>query len=269
MKLSKKNNIVVLFVVILFVVILMLLTRGSKNKPLEEPVRRSLTPTAGFFSNIGFWFDDKFSFVKEMGGLKKQNQQLFEEIINLKGRLARIEEIEKENEELRAQIELAPRDKFSLISAMVIGKDLKNQEETAHLNRGKKDGIKEQMAVIVGEGILVGKVSRVFKTSCDVELLINRASKINAEIVKNGARGIARGQFGTSLVLDMIPQTVKIERGDTVITSGIGGLLPRGLLIGYTQSATPTSDQLFQKTSLILPSQMDKLMVVWIVEGEK
>lgn len=269
MRFSKKNNLVILFAVVLIAVIFMLFTRGAKQKPLEGSVRRGVTPAAGFFSGVGFWFNDKFSFVSEIGNLKNQNKELFEENLKLKGKLAELEEVEQENKEIRQQIDLAPRDKYSLISALVVGKDLRSQSEEIHLNRGRRDGVKEQMAVVVGEGVLIGKVSKVFETSCDVELLINRSSKVNAEIVKNGSKGIARGQFGTSLVLDMIPQTVKIEHGDTIITSGVGGLLPRGLLIGYTQEATPTSDQLFQKTSLILPVQFDKIRMVWIVEAGK
>lgn len=269
MKLSKKSNLAILCIVILVVVIFMFLGRNARNKPLEGPVRRVSTPVAGFFAGIGVWADEKFSFVTEIGSLKRQNKELFQESANLKGRLARLEDVERENEELREQINLAPRDKYSLISALVVGKDLKDQNEVIHLNRGKRDGVKNHMAVIVGEGVIIGKVSKVFETSCNVELLINRNSKINAEITKVSAKGIARGQFGTSIVLDMIPQAIKIEHGDSVITSGVGGLLPRGLLIGYTQDATPTSDQLFQKTSLIIPFRIDKLRVVWVVESEK
>ncbi len=249
--------------------ILMFFNRNAKNKPLESPIRSAANPVAKFFSGIGVWSDDKFSFLTEIGSLKNQNKTLFEDNAKLKAKIAKLEDVEKENEELRNQIKLAPREKYSLISALVVGKDLKDQGEMIHLNRGKKDGIKEQMAVIVGEGIFIGKVLEVFENSCDVELLINRNSKINAEIIKTGAKGIARGQFGTSIVLDMIPQAVKIEHGDAVITSGVGGILPRGLLIGYTQEPIPTSDQLFQKTSLILPFQLDKLRVVWIVDGKK
>lgn len=269
LRLSKKNNLAILFAVILVMTIFMFLGRNSEKKPLEGPARRVSTPIAGFFSGIGVWANEKFSFVTEIGNLKKQNKQLFQESIDLKGRLARLEDVEKENEELRMQIDLAPRKEYSLISALVIGKELENQDEVIHLNKGARDGIKNHMAVVVGDSVIVGKVSKVFETSCNVELLINRNSKINAEITKTSAKGIARGQFGTSIVLDMIPQTVKIERGDSVITSGVGDLLPRGLLIGYTEEATPTSDQLFQKTSLIIPFQIDELRVVWVIEGEK
>ncbi len=268
MKLSKRSNITILFIVIFLTMIIMFFGRKSDKKPLESSVRSATNPIAGFFSGVGLWVDDKFSFVVEIGNLKKENKSLFEENINLKANIARLEDMENENEELRNQIDLAPREKYSLISALVVGKDLKEQGEMIHLNKGGKDGIKEQMAVIVGEGIFVGKVSEVFEKSCNVELLINRNSKINAELIKAETKGIARGQFGTSIVLDMIPQAVKIEQGDTVITSGVGGLLPRGFLIGYTQEATPTADQLFQKTSLVLPFQPDELRAVWVVRGE-
>lgn len=269
MKLSKKNNLAILFIVILCALIFMFLGRNAKNKPLENAVRTTTSPVARFFSGIGIWADDKFSFITDISSLKKENKALFEENLAIKAKNAKLADVEKENEELRKQIDLAPREKYSLISALVVGKDLKNQTETIHLDKGAKDGIKEQAAVIVGEGIFVGRVSEVFDNSCNVELLINANSKINAEVVGSGAKGIARGQFGTSIVLDMIPQALKVEREDAVITSGVGGLLPRGLLIGYTQDMTPTADQLFQKTSLILPFQIDKLRMVWVVEGEK
>lgn len=269
MNFSKRSSVGILIAVILIAVIAMFLNRKNQEKPLESVVRKASAPPATFFSKFGSWTSDKFSFLTEIGTLKRDNQNLFEENVNLKAQIAKLEDVKNENNELRAQIELAPREEFELTSAFLIGRDLDLQSEVVHLNRGKRDGIEEQMAVIIGDGVLIGKVIKVLEASCDVELLISRSSKVNAEIVKKETKGIARGQFGTSIVLDMIPQAIKIEKGEPIITSGVGGILPRGLLIGYTQEATPTADQLFQRSTLELPFQMDKLRMVWIVTGIK
>jgi len=69
--------------------------------------------------------------------------------------------------------------------------------------------------------------------------------------------------------MDLIPQASEVKEGQTVITSGLGGIYPRGLLIGYVQKTEITVDQLFQKASLNLPIDFKNLRMVWIIKNAK
>ncbi|MEA2006669.1 MAG: rod shape-determining protein MreC [Patescibacteria group bacterium] len=269
MKTTPRKKIIVLAVVVLAMFLFAFLSRDRQQKPFVGLFQSVIKPFSCFFSAAGGWTGERVSFFGSIGELKTDNEKLLEENMNLKSQLANFQDVKKENEQLRKQIDLAPRGEYDLEAAIVIGKDLSGQTEFVYIDKGSKHRIKEQMAVIVGEGTLIGKISKTFPTTSQVELLFGKNSKVNAEIVESGAKGIVRGQYGTAAVLDMIPQTFEINKGDSVITSGVGNLMPRGLLIGYTQDPVATADQLFQQASLVFPVQIQTIRVVWVVRGAK
>lgn len=257
------------YVALAIALILFLIFNKATQKPGEGLIHGTTKPIARFFSNTGRWFGQQYGFFSSIGTMKRDNELLIEENIKLKSQIALLNDIKNENMELKKQIELAPRDEYDLRAAMVIGRDLSGATESMMIDIGKAQGVKEQMAVVVNEGVLVGKVKKVMRSTSFVEFLTSNDSRVNAEIIETGAKGISRGQFGTSVTLDMIPQTVEIKKGDSVITSGVGSILPRGLLIGYTQDAVATADQLFQQTSLISPVDYENTRVVWVVFNKK
>ncbi len=250
-------------------VIVFAIFHNSSKKPFEGFVHAITKPFSCFFSDAGRFTYNRFSFFSSIGTLKKDNSRLFEENLKLKSQIALLGDIKKENNELRKQIELAPRDSFKLKAAMVIGRDMSGLSDDFIIDAGSNGGVREQMAVVVGEGILIGKVKKALKATSYVELIRSKNSRVNAEITESGAKGIVRGQYGTSVIIDMIPQTVEINKGDPIITSGVGSILPRGLLVGYAQDPMPTADQLFQQASLILPVDYESIRMVWIVTSVK
>ncbi|MFO7807263.1 MAG: rod shape-determining protein MreC [Candidatus Moraniibacteriota bacterium] len=269
MKDQFKNNANYIVAFVLIVILLFLFLNNSQKKPLQATVQFLSAPFAGFFSKSGYWFEEKVDFFSSIGELKEENQELYKENLHLKSELAKLKDVENENDKLRSQIELAPRDDYDLEAATVLGRDLINGKEALYLNKGKKSGIEKDMPLIVNEGVLIGRVAKVFSGSCEVELILNKEGQINAEIVESETKGIVHGEYGTSVVMDMIPQSVEIESDQTVITSGLGGTYPRGLLIGYTKDSITTSDQLFQKVSLNLPVEIDNTRIAWIVKEVK
>lgn len=268
MKSLLQNRLFFYIAIILITVGVIFVSKKAVDKG-EGVVFTVVKPFAGFFSNTGYWFQNKIDFVSSIGSLKKENEKLFEENLRIQSRLAELKEIESENEDLRKQLDLSPRDKFELETALIIGRDLNQSNEIVYLDKGEKNGIKMGMPVIVNEGILVGKVSKVFNRTSEVELILDQKIKINAEIQEMEAKGIVHGEYGTSVVMDMIPQTIEINTGDTIITSGLGNSMPRGLLIGYIKDLSPTADKLFQKTSISLPVSFEKIRTVSVIKNIK
>jgi rod shape-determining protein MreC len=122
------------------------------------------------------------------------------------------------------------------------------------------------MPVIISEGILIGKIEKVFSGSCEARLILDSEIKVNAEILESQTKGIVHGEYGSSVVMDMIPQSIEIKKDETVVTSGLSGTFPGGLLIGYVKDVTTTADQLFQKASLNLPIEIDEARMAWVVK---
>ena len=247
--LLKKNYFLFAILVIAFGFIIFL-AKDKEEKPLESLVHTVIKPFALFFSASGSYLNEKISFFSSIGELKRENERVLKENTDLKIQIARLRDVENENTKLREELDLAPRDKYDLEAALIIGKNLGKKEDIVYISKGKKSGIKKGMAVVVEKGILIGKVSKVLNYNAEVELILNKNIQINAEIQESEAKGIVHGEYGTAVILDMIPQTMEVKSGDTVITSGLGGNFPRGLLIGYTKEAMATPDKLFQKSSL-------------------
>ncbi len=253
----------------LLLILLILFFNSKQKKPLQSISNVVAKPFARIFSGAGFWLNKKIYFISSIGELKNQNEQLFNENLKLKAELVGRNETENENRILREEIGLMAQNDFETEACFILGQTLSQNRKVIYLDKGSANGIKKGMPVIIGGGILVGKTSKIYKTSSEVELVLDRNNKINAEVQEIQVKGIVQGEYGTSSTINMIPQTAEIESGQTVITSGLGDVYPRGLLIGYVGRIEMTVDQLFKKASLELPVQFKNLRMVWIIKGKK
>lgn len=260
---NKKNNRLWLFLGILILIFFI----SRSLKPVESLTLTISKPFASFFSETGHWFNQKLSFFSDIGEIKNENQDLVNENLKLKYQLVKLREIETENEIFRKELELKKKSEFDLLASMIIGLDLAGDRKIIYLDKGEEDGLKVGDPLIVGEGILVGQISEANSRSSKAELILDKNIKINAEIQENQIKGIVQGRHGTSANMEMIPQTADLKKGQTVITSGLGGGLPRGLLIGYIEDYQMTVDQLFQTASLKLPVDFKNLRMIWVVKS--
>jgi len=223
-------------------------------------------PVGQLFSTIGWEVRNKFKFLTSIGELKTHNQKLFDENLELKAEIAKLSEIKKENDILRKEIDLAPRDKYQLEMAMVIGWESGKNSEVIYINKGRKNGLEKGMAVLVGKGILIGKIIDTTTNTAKIQLITDKNFKVNAKLVESNGHGVVFGQYGTSAKMKMIPQTIKINKGDSIVTSKLSDNFKSDLLIGYVQEVATTSDGLFQEVSISLPKELENLHLVQILK---
>lgn len=208
-------------------------------------------------------------FVGSIGQLKEENKKLIIENERFLQELAMLVDTKNENEDLRKQLGLLPRDQFELLAANVIGQDPNGMGNWIEIDKGSGDGITEGMPVIISKSALIGRVSEVALKNAKIILLTNPKSVINVATTQAGAKGVARGEYGLGITFDMILQTDSIQGGDDVVTSGIGGGLPRGLYVGTVQNVHSSDDHLFQQATIISPIQISKLQFVFVVMGNR
>lgn len=252
------------WVILIGFILIIFISRGLK--PLESGVFIVIKPVATFFSGAGNWFGEKFSLFSNIKEIKETNEELSNENLKLKFQLSEFKETENENQILREELDLREKREFNSEESLIIGQNLSENRRIIYLDKGSKDGIKAGSPVIVGEGILVGQISKVYLNGSEAELILDKNIRINSEIQENQIKGIIQGRYGTTVNMEMIPQTAELEKGQTVITSGLGGKFPRGLLIGYVDSYRLTVDQLFQSVSLKLPVDFNDLRIVGIIK---
>jgi len=228
---------------------------------LTQPVTKPIVSAGKSVTNF-------FSFFGSVGSLSQKNKQLEEDVRNLKSQLASKGELENENSILRQEIGLLPRGQFNLVPAEVLFSDPSNLVQFVLINKGKKNGVSEGMAVLAS-GILVGRVVEVSGDSSKVLLATDSTSAIPAMIQQTRVPGILKGQIGSSLLMDLIPQGEQIKPGDLVVTSGLGETFPKGILVGEIESVKAQENQPLQQAQVRTLLNFKKLEIVEIVIGVK
>jgi rod shape-determining protein MreC len=235
-----------------------------------NPIRSVIFVVASPFEKIAYSLSTKISgignFLSSIGQLSAENEKLLKDNQILSIENVKLQNVENENNQLREQLGMLPKNKFELVPASVIGVDTKGIGSWIEIDKGSKDGLSEGMAVIVSKGILIGKVQAVGISTAQIQLITNPKSTINVMTSKNGSMGIVKGEYGLGMILDMVLQSDQLNVGDSLVTSGIGGNLPKGLYVGTLQEVHPSDDHLFQQATVVSPAQISKLQFVFVIK---
>lgn len=222
-------------------------------------------PIAVFFKYSQVIVSDTVHSVARIGSLKRENAHLSSEVILLRSRVAELEDMERENDQLRSEIQVASRRPEKVATALVVGYDSRGSGNWILINKGSRDGVVLGMTVIFGENVLVGRIEEVLESVAKVSLITHPKSVFNAHTVETQARGVVRGKFGIGIILDSVLQTESIREGDTVVTSEWGEQYPPGLYVGTVNQVGISSDGLFQQATLSSPINFFDIRSVSII----
>ena len=134
------------------------------------------------------------------------------------------------------------------------------------INRGSDSGLEKGMAVIAGQGVVIGKVGEVYSDYSKVLLLTDNKSKVAATIQNlEKTTGLVEGQFGLSLAMTNIPQDQEVKAGDLIVTSGLEGKIPKDLLIAKVDNVNQVESEIFKTAILSSIISFDNLSYVLVV----
>lgn len=190
-----------------------------------------------------------------------ENKILREKIAEYKTLAFEVQELKKENEQLRSTLDIqdSPRD-FDIIHATVISRSPERWIDQVTINRGSQHGVEKNMAVITADG-MIGKINTVSNLTANVQLLtgLDQLNRISAMISRENDDNV----FGlierfdketNSLVFRIIDESDKnIEEGELIVSSNVGGLFPTGLTIGTIKEVVPDQYGL-TKMALVKPT---------------
>ncbi len=265
-----KGFITWLFIVV--AVLLLLNLPGPVSYWTKSCIREGVAPLQQVFSQLGVRIRESSLVFRGLGGILKKNRELSEEIIHLRSKVRELEAVEGENIRLRSQLHFAQRSSRRLIPAEVIGRDVNDWWRSMRINGGTRDGIVSESAVITSEG-LVGKTVDVSRRITEVLLLSDPKNKVSAQISRSGAFGVLEGT-GTPLDgcalcrMSFINKNASVRVGDEVMTSGLGGVYPQGLVIGYVESVEMDEAGLYQAATVIPKVDVSVLRYVFVVSEE-
>ncbi|MBF8281847.1 MAG: Cell shape-determining protein MreC [Anaerolineales bacterium] len=191
-------------------------------------------------------------------------------------------ELEAENARLKAQAAAAAEDRATLsalsqlldyartqpenkyLAANVIGLDPSPFLNYLILDRGSDAGVTSGMSVVTDQG-LVGRVVEVTATSAKVQLIVDAASAVNALLQASRERGVVVGQLAGGLEMQNISQQTKLAPDDVVLTSGLGGKFPPGVIIGTVNAVQKLNYEVLQKADITPAVDFNRLEIVLII----
>lgn len=218
--------------------------------------------TAGFFGNI-----------EELKEVYEQNKVLKSRLSEYGQMHQEITSLREQNKELKAQLhklddpDLAD---YSIIQSQIIARSPDGWNKQITINKGSKDGVKENMAVITAKG-MVGKIDSVNPFSSTVQLVsdLDRTNLISAVVQgHSNIHGMVGGYDPKkkALLFKLIPYDAKLKKGQTVVTSGLGGTFPSGLIIGKVKDVSPDPQGL-TKIAYVKPSaDLETIYNVMVVD---
>lgn len=241
---------------------------GGFFSPIRQIAWYVLMPFVGATHSFGLYISDIRHTLSSIGDLKDENARLYEENQKCQSSAVSFQDIKKENEYLRSQFNLLPRDRYVFENAAVTGYGPNETDSWLMINKGIRDGIRDGMPVVVYGTILIGKVEDAQYASSRIRLLTNSESVVNVHTVESRSKGIAKGRFGIGMMLDMVLQADVIKNGDQVVTSELGSGYPEGLFVGEIQNIHPSENSLYQQATIISPVSFTDIRVVSIIQSE-
>jgi len=185
--------------------------------------------------------------------VKEENNRLKQQLLDMEEKLSEHIENSVQFRRLRDQMLFARKNPLEKIYAEIIGESSDNIHNIHFINRGSYQKVQRNYIVIRKEG-LVGRIHSVSPFQSSVQLMIDHRNRVPALIQRNRVRGLI---YGTQAGIEMrqINQHAKIKIGDRVISSGLGGLYPKGILIGWVSEIRHQQHELFK--TAILESAVD------------
>lgn len=208
-----------------------------------------------------------FAWASDLGVSRSELQQLRDQNDRLRARVAALEEAKLENVRLRDLLRLAQVRDLESVGARVIGRPSSEWEGVITIDRGSADGIRAGMPVLGPQGLL-GQTVQVAPGSAKVRLITDQRSGVAAKVQRSRAEGIVKGSIDGRLTLDFVSVETTVKPGDVVITSGIGGVYPKGIVIGDVTEVRNEANALFQFIRLKPAGSLGGLEDVLVLIGE-
>ena len=258
----------IVVLIILVAANILLLTVSSRSRlPTSDVGPVAITIVGPFQKIVSLTMDRVHNVWKHYFNLisvAKENERLKKALGEAAERINQCSEIEISNERLRSFLNFQKTYTSEVLAAEVIAKDPSAWFKTIVIDKGKNSGVEKGAPVVVPEGI-AGQIIEVADDYSKVLLIIDRNSAVDALVQRTRARGIIKGESMNQCVLEYALRKHDISVGDTIVSSGLDGVYPKGLRIGEVSEVTRRSSGIFQEVVVIPYVDFEKLEEVLVV----
>jgi len=195
---------------------------------------------------------------------REENLRLKEELITTRFKLESLKEAQRENQRLRRALGFAEEIEYYTILAEVVGRGTPRMPSSIMVNAGAAQGVVVGLPVIDESGV-VGKILSVYNNSSVVQFINDPNSRISALDARSRVQGIISSKSGGQLIMENVPLDADIRQGDAIISSGLGGIFPTGLLIGRIKRVSIPQSGLFSIVEISPAAELSILEEVFII----
>lgn len=254
-------------VVVVCLLFLTLQTRGQSYRAADV-LAVVTTPVQTFLARVNRTAFGLWSTYLDWKNVRAENLRLRNEVQRLRVEGLRVDDVIAENGRLRQLLALQERLPITTLSGEIIAREWGGWVRSLTVNRGRRDNIARLTAVIAPEG-LVGRVVDVRPGSAVVQVLTDPASTVGGHVVRTRTPGIVEGDpRGTIRFKYLAREGSGIQVGDVIVTSGVGGLSPRGIPIGRVRAIDDRGSALFHYALLSPVVDFARIDEVLLLVGE-
>ena len=236
----QKHGLWVLFAAAVIAVGLALMSVFSNtSSPLANVANVIASPFRSAYTSVADWFNDKQNYYQDNTGLKEENAALKKQLAEMEAAIRQAEKDSAENERLKQLLGLKaqrPDLTSDLQAAMITEHTVTNWTSSLTIDKGTRHGLEVNDCVISETGALVGLISEVGTNWATILTLVDTDTSLGAQVFRTNDLGLAQGNFSLMgekrLRLEYLPADCSLLGGDLVVTSGLGGFYPAGLVIG-------------------------------------
>lgn len=230
------------------------------------PVSAKETLSSAMLSSVFYPVQSVLAAVDDFHGIIAENERLKEQNARLRFELDEAREGLRELVRLRALVRFDNHWEYPIVTARVVGRNPGRIVTTLVINRGTSDGIAKNMPVFSMKGV-VGRVSKVTSNHAQVQILTDPTVKVSVLNVRTRTIGFAEN-VGDFQMAASVPAHSGMVIGDTVVTSGLGGIFPRGLGVGVVERVDETDEEVVSTMYLRLFQDVGSLEEVFVMGKE-
>lgn len=254
------------FFALLGLPLLFVLQSPAIREPLRDVSLSALKPAFLAFDAVHGFFRETGDQVTYFWSAFRSQESYQTRIAELEARLVKTEEMSKENARLKKLLDFKDSLKEKTVTARVVGWDSTPWRKMILLDKGEKGGVHKDMAVVVPEG-LVGKILEAGPEMSQAILLTDPDSRVSGITEKSRSQGVVTGLTGSQLNLKYLELEGGVEIGETVLSSGVGGIIPKGIRVGKITSIARSSDGLHLNATMDPAVRFSKLEEVLCLES--
>ena len=240
----------------------------KSNLFFESAVLWFFSPVQNLFSSATESISDSFGHHLFLAETSRENDRLLLEVDRLSRENNELLEEKKLLERSKKLVEYFDDDERPFVVAKVIGYDATQWSKMIFINRGTNHKVEKKLTVMTDAGI-VGHIIHSSPNSSKVLLITDSRSAIDSLFQKTRASGVTVGTGGKTCQMKFVPISAEVSVGDKVVSSGLGGVFPKGLVVGMVVDVVKKKQELFQDITVVPSAELSNLEEVVVVLPDK